>query len=689
MSVEDFFEEFTQEFVAQAGADSNFIRSSFIEYLCGTLEEEGYISGFAQTDYRHTTLGMAVDAWSFDAELACLTLFVADYRDSCSLETLTNSDIKTSFSRLRKFITKSLESGFPSKLEETAPATELAWMIHDSQKEIARINLVLISNANLSARVATLPSEELPEFSTSYEIWDINRLFRIRTSGKAREDLWLDFSTMNGGGIQCLPAFIGEGAIESYLLVLPGAVLADLYGQHGERLLEQNVRTFLQFRGNINKGIRNTIVNEPHMFFSYNNGLAVTAEEVDADQNNTLIKRVRNLQIVNGGQTTASIFNAMKKEKADLQNVYVQIKLSVVPPEKVEEIVPRISQYSNTQNKVNAADFFSNHPFHLQIEEFSRRLWAPSSDGMLQQTHWFYERARGQYANQQANLTPTQKKKFLIMNPRNQMFTKTDLAKFWLSFEEVPNEVSAGAQKAFSGSARNPGFVGRISKSWEKDEGKSINELWFKRAVAKAIIFRQVDKLVFKQDWYAGYKANIVTYSIAKFANMVRQDGRCIDFEKIWNEQTLPAPLVNQFEEITEVVNDILISPPSDTTANVTEWAKKELCWKHVKEEEIDLLDEVEEYLIQTEIKKDREKSAVRTQVIQNSIHAQTYVVEKGSSHWQTLRDWNMANRKLSPKEIGILNIACQIPSKIPTDKQSPILIEAEKRAMTEGFFIG
>ncbi len=468
---------------------------------------------------------------------------------------------------------------------------------------------------------------------------------------------------------------------------MPGQILSDLYRDYGERLLEQNVRTFLQFRGKINKGIRNTIVNEPNMFFSYNNGLSATAEAVETDLNDTRLLKVKNLQVVNGGQTTASIFTANRKEKADLSKVYVQIKLSVIEPELVEEVVPRISEYSNTQNRVNAADFFSNHPFHLRIEEFSRRLWAPSPEGAVQQTHWFYERARGQYANQQANLTPSEKKKFLAQNPRSQMFTKTDLAKFILTFDEAPHEVSLGAQKAFSGTQRTKGLVGRIAKVWEKHDGREFNEIWFKQAIAKAIFFKGLDRLVFRMPWYGGYKANIVTYTLAKFASMVREAGRHINFLAVWEKQQLPDAIENQLGDIAETVNEMLNNPPEGTTSNVSEWAKKELCWDRIMKTSIALDPEVKALLIDHEQSKEREKEGTRTQVIQDSIHAQTYVVEKGAAHWEQLREWNNANRKLSPKEMGILNTACSIPRKIPSDKQAAILVKAEERAKTEGFY--
>jgi hypothetical protein len=690
MSEQDFFKDFDQDMIARSGAEENFTISVFVDYMCALMEQEGLFSGYDLTEHK-ASVGrkqLAVDAWSYDNDRSCLYLVIADYRSSGELETLTNTDIKNQFRRLRNFVQAAFEDSFRGLLEESDPAAQLAWLIYEQhrQKNIDKINLILISNANLSGRVAELPDDKVGEYPTVYDAWDFGRVFRIEVSGKSREIIDMSFGDLSGGGLPCLPVYTGFEDIKSYILVMSGSVLAGLYEEHGERLLEQNVRTFLQFRGKVNKGIRNTVINEPHMFFSYNNGLTATAESVTTNSEGNLITDVRNLQIVNGGQTTASIFNAHKKEKADLTSVYVQVKLSVIATDTLEEIVPKISEYSNTQNKVSAADFFSNHEFHRRIEEFSRRIWAPKAEGSVGQTHWFYERARGQYANKQANLTPSEKRKFLIQNPRRQMFTKTDLAKFILSFDDAPHEVSLGAQKAFSGTPSTKGLVKRIAEKWDKDN-KEFNEIWFKHAIAKAIIFKEVDALVFKSSWYQGYKANIVTYTLAKFANMVKKNGLSINYTDIWDKQTVPNKLLKQYKIIAEQVNEVILYPPEGITSNSSEWAKKLKCWETVRDLRIDLSDKVRDELIQFEEIRELEHGARKTQTMQNGIHDQTYVVEKGSKHWQKLREWNRPHHIFSPMELSILNLACSIPKKIPSDKQSKVLIDAEKRAVEEGFY--
>jgi hypothetical protein len=255
---------------------------------------------------------------------------------------------------------------------------------------------------------------------------------------------------------------------------MPGKLLAQLYERYDSRLLEQNVRTFLQTRGSVNKGIRETILNEPLMFFAYNNGITATAQEVEIVRTHmgSVITRILDLQIVNGGQTTASLFHAQRKDNASLDQIYVQMKLSVIDPRESEEIVPKISEYANTQNRVNASDFFSNSPFHLRMEEFSRRILAPARSGLQRETKWFYERARGQYAEAQSTLTDAEKRKFLALFPKLQLFTKEDLAKYENVWDKLPKYVSKGRQKNFAQ------YAFRIGKEWEnsKDTFSEFNE---------------------------------------------------------------------------------------------------------------------------------------------------------------------------------------------------------------------
>ncbi|MDE5586880.1 MAG: AIPR family protein, partial [Bacilli bacterium] len=335
--------------------------------------------------------------------------------------------------------------------------------------------------------------------------------YGIYTSSLGKESIEIDFSNLTKNGLSCVKATDNE-EYSSYLAIISGEVLANLYLEYGSRLLEGNVRSFLSVKGKVNKGIRNTILNEPEMFFAYNNGIAATATEIELvnNDNGIYIKRLKDLQIINGGQTTASIANAKIQDKVDLHDVYVPMKLSIVDNEKAKEMIPIISRCANSQNKVDEADFFSNHPYHVRLEEYSRKIYAPSVNGNQYQTIWFYERARGQYVQEQMKLSTAEKKKFQLKNPKNQLLKKVDVAKYINTYECGPYIVSRGAQ------ANMRYFAERISKAWEKNN-TIYNEYYFKKVIALAILFKSTEQLVTNQQWYKeikAYRANIVTYSI-------------------------------------------------------------------------------------------------------------------------------------------------------------------------------
>ena len=376
------------------------------------------------------------------------------------------------FRRLSNFLRSALDVKWRDALEETSPAFGLADLIAKRWGRIGRVRLILITNRELSERVDGRPADELDGRTITYSVWDIRRLHRQATIGQGREDIDVDLVNDFDGPLAVLAAQQPEADHESYLAIIPGKVLADIYDRWGARLLEQNVRVFLQTRGKVNKGIKVTLENEPSMFFAYNNGITATAEEVDIvnDGGKLLLRGLKNFQIVNGGQTTASIHVALRN-KVDVSLTFVQMKLSVVDPERATHLVPKISEFANSQNRVNAADFFSNHPFHVRIEEFSRRIHAPSPDGTFRESKWYYERARGQYADARARLTPAQLRKFDIENPRRQLFNKTDLSKYVSVWEGLPHEVSLGAQKNFAA------FAQRIGQEWKKGSRQFQREL--------------------------------------------------------------------------------------------------------------------------------------------------------------------------------------------------------------------
>lgn len=684
-SVQEFFHDFRQELLADAEANNNFQRSAFVEAVADELVETGFVEGFEPCffkDYR-------IDGYWFNDEGA-LDLFIADFDCRAELASLTRTDVDASCRRGERFIEACVRKNLYEGLEVTSPEYGLARQISDRKAFIRQVNFHLLSERMISDRIQTLDDSSAAGMATTFNIWDISRLQRQRSARGHKEPLDLDFRHMFGTGIACLPAHLGSESYRSFLIVMPGAILSSLYGKFGARLLEQNVRSFLQARGKVNQGIKATILNEPHMFFAYNNGITATAQDVEVEQGSDgglQITRIRDLQIVNGGQTTASLFHTLRasKDKSILEDIFVQMKLSVIDSAESELVVPRISEYANTQNRVNAADFFSNHPFHIRMEGYSRRLWAPAQQGAQRETRWFYERARGQYADAQAKLSPPELRKFKAENPKPQMFSKTDLAKFENVWDDHPRWVNLGAQKNF---AR---YAGRIGKEWSKTEA-GFNEFYYRRAIARAIIFRATEKLVSEQPWYnGGYRANIVAYALASLNEVARRLGKCLDFMRVWKQQALTPSLSASIIFATQHVSGDLLNPPAGIS-NISEWCKKEQCWSRLLST-IDRLasslpNEFFVDLISLDEQNSENKDAKATLKIDSGIEAQKRVVEIPAAKWQIMLQELSSRRLLSPKELSIIGVAVQIPTKIPTEKQSMVLIDILERARQEGILI-
>lgn len=509
--------------------------------------------------------GVEVSGFGLSSDDRCLDLFITSYSPRADEEhKLNRTDAETAFRRLENFLSRCLAG----TVVRTEPSSEVAGMVStvaEKFAEVDKVRFIFISNARSVVR-DPLPPLPFQGREITRDVWDLRRLANWTASGSRAEPIVADFPD----GLPCLGTPQTSSDYSVFLAIVPGNDLADLYGRHGARLLELNVRSFLQVKGAVNSGIQKTLRDHPERFLAYNNGIAATASAVDFhtdDSGQRSIRRIHDLQIVNGGQTTASIHHA--RRTTDIGQVLVQMKLTVVSPERLDEIVPKISAYSNTQNRVSASDLKANASFHVDVERIMRMLWAPPGPLHESDTHWFYERARGQYANAvTAELTRSRQKVFKTMNPPDQKFTKSELAKFEMSWSMRPQQVSLGAEKNFT----------LFSEGLDKTS-TVVDKTYCQNLVAKAILFRRADKIVARQN-FGGYKANIVTYTVAK---LIQMTGARLDLDRIWRTQDLTPATKEAIAELSTLVQKVITSPPAGRT-HVGEWAKRDECWEAVRE---------------------------------------------------------------------------------------------------------
>ncbi|BAC12133.1 hypothetical conserved protein [Oceanobacillus iheyensis HTE831] len=674
ISLEEFHQDFLQSILSDSESRGIMKPQAFFENVCEELINTGDLT-INYTAAEYIKNGIEVYGYDFDEERKILTVLVHQFFQEDKIETLTKNHIKTKFNRLKTFLKKSLQ-GIYQEMEETSEAYSMAFNIfrYNQNKKVNKIRLMLLTDGKATRNLSELPNEIIGELPIELRVIDLEYIYKIFLTEYTNYQFEIDLE------LPCLEITTNSEEYKSYLTFLKGDHIVDIYEQYGQKLFEQNVRTFLQFRGNVNKGIRNTIEYKPEMFFAYNNGITATASDIELD-NEKNIKKIKNFQIVNGGQTTSAIYAANKNSKLDIKDISVQMKLSVVKDkEKHHDFVSKVSEYANTQNKVNKSDFFSNSPFHKEMKNYSNRVWVAATSGSQRRTHWFYERVRGEYLNEQAYLTRAEKKKFQLENPKKQLLDKTFLAKSENVWLQKPDIVSRGAQYSFST------FAEDITNRLEK-ENLAITENFFKDAVSRVILFRTVEKMVSNATWYnGGYRAQTVAYTIAYLSYLVEKTGKFMDFSVIWDEQELPEHLITILERIAEKIYSEITSPP-EGSANVSQWCKKKQCWESIKQLRIDI--EINDELL---INKEEQKYINREDKIEkkldNSIEMQVFVVNTELEQWSILYNYykrDYLKKRISHTQLDILKKMALGYLTPPSEKQSKILYQLYEKAIEEG----
>ncbi len=672
-SMNEFYNRFREEVLCSVDTDTSgwttedFLTNVMLEYL----EDAGEVTDPVICPFRG--YGLQLNAYAISEDGDAVDIFVSLYSDSDQPRSVSQSEIDAAIKRAIQLYHRAINDLYTA-FQKDNDTYEFAITLHQNKDIIKKVRICALTNGLV--KPIALKSISIGGADVSFSLWDIDRLYRCVTSGKMRETIEIDFEERFHATIPCIENTASE-KYSVYLAILSGEVLAALYEEFRDRLLEKNVRSFLQVKGGVNKGIRDTLKDEPDMFLAYNNGISVTAESVEIvrDENGKpSIKRIRDMQIVNGGQTTASIYNAKidKKAGVDLSKVYVQMKLSVIrSPEDMDEIVPRISTFANTQNKIQIADFSANDPFHRRIEELSRTIWAPAVNGQKAQ-NWFYERARGQYADMLTReSTAKRKKEYKETHP---LFTKTDLAKYENTWDQLPFQVSEGAQKNFHK------FMLRLKER----KGFVPDEAYYRNLIAKAILFRQTEKLVQKQQ-YGGYRANIVTYTLAFISFKTAQR---IDLERIWKEQCLTPALEQEIIDTSRFVQQLIVNPPGG--ANIGEWCKKEKCWQAIRDYDHTVSD-----ALQSELLSVAKPTAVSIQTA-SSINAITAEEQKlidevadiPAETWFALSRWAKETKNFQPWQRSLLFSVGTLVGRgqKPSVKQANHALKAYKEAQKKGF---
>lgn len=667
MKVEDFYNELFQEIKStqvaedEGGNQEQIFTQMAIDYLADAGETENARVCFDRKEDKLGRTMHKLNGYALSENYETLDLFVTVFKGVEEPFTLNKQETETAVNQVERFFRNAVYKDYIKELEESSEVFDLAHTlaeVKEVREFLSRVNIFVLTNGTFKSDIKN--TKTISGYSIFTRVIDIEYLFNL--SDHSHVPIEINFDDY-GGLVPCLKATSENEDYESYLALIPGKTLANIYEEYGSRLLEQNVRSFLQFTGKINRGIRKTIKEEPHMFLAFNNGIAATADELEIKElagGEKAIVWAKDFQIVNGGQTTASVYHTWKKDKAAIDEIFVQTKLTVVKKrDNFNEIVNRIAEYANTQNRVSTSDLSSNKPFHVELEKISRSVWAQPVEGSNIQTRWFYERARGQFKNARLKegFTPARRKAFDLKNPRSQLITKELLAKYVNTYEEVwhGKKLVIGPHIVVRGGQKN--YVQFLNYNMPDKP----DNIFYEDSVAKAIMFKTAEKLYgVKPNAIGDMRYITVPYSLA-LLNL--KTGYKLDLYKIWRSQSLSeltkGLLYNLMESVEAFIKE---NAPG---ALYGEWAKKEECWTSIKENDFDIdYSELKQDFISSDSPK--RKSLTEDDVNLKIINQEIELIKSVSSDkWEVIEKWGAKTGQLSRYLQDVaLNISVSIKNK-------------------------
>ncbi len=675
--IDKFYQSLMQDVVAmQSGDEDGNTQEQIFTRICldmlsDAAETENVSVAYDERDLKKKGQHK-INGYAISDNYETVDLFITLYANTTEIRTISKSEVDTASRMITNFFRRAVYNDYVNEIAESSEIFEFANTLAnyaELRNNLIRVNAFILTNGTYKGELPA--SQTICGYNIYYKVIDIEYLYKI--SEQAGVPIELDFEDLNGlrYDIPCLAANLNNPEYEAYVAIIPGECLAQLYDCYGARLLEQNVRSFLQFTGKINKGIRETIKNEPHMFLAYNNGIAATADHVELDETGHFIRHISNLQIVNGGQTTASIFYTKKKDKADISSILVQVKLSVIKvKDQYADIVSRISRYANTQNKVNDADFSANNPALVEIERISRYVFAPATPTNNLQTAWFFERARGQYKTLRAKegFTKSRQKAFDLKYPKKQVVTKVELAKYvnaWQVKYITKNNLQVlaiGPHIVVRGNEKNYAqFI-----KYNLPDIKHIDAAWFEDAIAKAILFKAADKRYgtkLSGDHIGELKQVVVPYTLS-LLNIITN--RKLDLYRIWKNQSISPALSDFIYDLMKQVNDFILR--KSPISHYIEWAKKAECWFAVESNKWDYnLDEIrQDFIDEKNPPKRNHKNDVEDEE-SDKRHKEGIIRAIPFSLWKKIETWGRDTEMLQPT---LTSLASDIAYKIKNNRK-------------------
>lgn len=555
-SEELVFAEIVMEHLAEAG-------------ICDEPQVQHYEAKVGNANVRMTGYALTDDHSQLD-------IFVSLYHGRPILQDVSGAAVQTVARQGIQFLMTCAKGKLGRVMDASNPSYGLVMAAEQSWKELDHVRVFVITDGKTDKK--RYGGAEVEGKLVAIEIMDMERLYRHTAAGKPRDEVAFNFIDSIGSALPCVYVPDETADYDFALTALPGEVLRALYERYDQQLLEANVRSFLGVAGKHNKGIAVTLRDEPEHFMAFNNGLVIVADEAHFDrtpQGDVGISFLKGFQIVNGGQTTASIYFAKRKTPSiDLAHVRVPAKIIILRGEGVdrEKLISNISRYANSQNAVKNSDLSANRAFHVQFEKLANSTYLPDGIG-----RWFYERAAGGY-NVRLSLegtTPAKLRKLKAAIPPSRKLSKNDVAKYVQSWRLLPHIVSLGGEKNFKA------FMDALDETPDIVP-EPLTVAWYKETISRAIIFRTVHKMV--KPMFPQGQANVAAYLVSVISEQL---GERLVMDRIWNRQEISEPFRLMLADWAKIVFQAMVERAGGK--QIPEFAKRPECWEHVRRQSFPL----------------------------------------------------------------------------------------------------
>lgn len=569
---------------------------------------------------------------------------------------------------------KSAISGRCFDMEPSSDDYTICKYIYEHDDDITAVRLFVLTNGIVRPYQRT-PKERIKNKTLQFASWDINTLYKINTENSDHLYVNIDFMEdvdYKKYKIPFIERVSKTGGYKTYIAMLPGEFVYTLYENNNTDLLQSNVRLFKGKNG-CNKGIIKTLKEEPYRFLAYNNGLTATANEVLAEETNDnrvcYIKYIENFQILNGGQTTASIYYAKKENPdVDLSDVFVQMKMIVFVENSDNNFHSLITRFSNTQTKINPSDYSTNNAFNHKLQELSRSILAPDVEQKGAISHWYYERVSGQYEQEiNKKKDSTEKERFKSENPSVMKFDKCDLGKVYTSWTQHPDIAINGPQKCYLD------FI-------KKFENTVPDQIFFEDFVAMLMIYRYMEKKnpVFLE--FHQLKAQMTLYTLAMLNHVTNGN---LSLYKIWQNQGLSDNLKLFIDELGKQLYLRLTNDKPDTVT-FRDFCKSPSTWEVAKNYVIKM-----DFSLISDDFKSKNEDEIRTSVSDEKTEEERKEIEKyGVAFWDGLSKlgndiYNDSEKKTIKQVVSSMTNNKQM-SQVLVFEAKQLLIKFDESGLTE-----